>query len=56
MESILPNHFFEFEPGWNNDINFDHESKMLLNVLDIAKKENDIQNYIKDNRNWFIPA
>lgn len=56
MESTLPNHFFEFEPGWNNDINFDHESKMLLNVLDNAKKENDIQKYIEDNKKWFIPA
>lgn len=52
----LTESFFEFELGWNSDINFDHESKMLLNLLDIAKKENDIQIYIKDNKKWFIPA
>lgn len=33
-----------------------YESKMLLNVLDNAQKENYIQKYIKDNKKWFIPA
>ena len=56
MESTLPNHFFEFVSGWNDNIDFGYESKMLLKVLDNAQKENDIQKYIKDNKKWFIPA
>lgn len=51
MESTLPNHFFEFVPRWNDNIDFGYESKMLLKVLDNAQKENDVQKYIKDNKN-----
>ena len=56
MENILPDKFYEFVSGWNDNIDFDQESKLLLNALDNAKKENDIQKYIKDNKKWFIPA
>ena len=29
---------------------------MLLDVINQSKKENDIQNYIKEKKKWFIPA
>lgn len=56
MNGILPGHFLEFAPGWNNNINFEQESELLLAALDNATKENDIQKYIKENKKWFIPA
>lgn len=56
MDYIMPNKFLKFELGWYRDINFDYEAELLLDVLNKANKENDIQSYIKENSKWFIPA
>ena len=53
---VVPKNFYEFKYGWYRDIDLDYEAEQLLKVLDSAKKENDIQNYIKENKKWFIPA
>lgn len=56
MDYTVPKNFYEFQYGWYRDIDLDYEAEQLLKVLDSAKKENDIQNYIKENKKWFIPA
>ena len=56
MDYTVPRNFYEFKYGWYRDIDLDYEAEQLLKVLDSAKKENDIQNYIKENKKWFIPA
>ena len=56
MDYTVPKNFYEFKYGWYRDIDLDYEAEQLLKVLDSAKKENDIQNYIKENKKWFIPA
>lgn len=56
MNINIPKKFIEFEKGWHKKIDFDQEADELLNALNSAKKENDIQRYIKNNKKWFIPA
>lgn len=56
MDFNVPRTFIEFKLGWNRGIDFDKEADLLLNELNNAEKENDIQRYIKDNKKWFIPA
>lgn len=56
MEYIIPSNFLKFESGWHRDIDFDNEAELLLDVLNQANKENDIQSYIKGSQKWFIPA
>ena len=56
MDFKVPSNFIEFDLGWYRGIDFDQEADQLLNILNNAKKENDIQRYIKDNKKWFIPA
>lgn len=56
MDYKAPENFIEFKPGWYRGINFDNEALAFLGALDQAKKENDIQRYIKENKKWFIPA
>ena len=56
MDYTVPKKFYELQYGWYRDIDLDYEAEQLLKVLDSAKKENDIQNYIKENKKWFIPA
>ena len=56
MDFKVPSNFIEFDLGWYQGIDFDQEADQLLNILNNAKKENDIQRYIKDNKKWFIPA
>ena len=56
MDYTVPKNFYEFKYGWYRDIDLDYEAEQLLKVLDSAKKENDIQNYIKENKKWFIPT
>lgn len=56
MDFNAPERFIEFTPGWYRGIDFDCESSNLLEALNNAKKENDIQRYIKENKKWFIPA
>ena len=56
MDYTMPDNFIEFKLGWYRKYDFEYETNQLIRVLDEAKKENDIQKYIKDNRKWFIPA
>ena len=56
MANIVPDNFHIFSRGWHKNINFEKESELLLDVLNTANKENDIQRYIKENKKWFIPA
>ena len=56
MSNMQSNNIIEFFPGWNKNINFDSEAQAFLDVLNSAKKENDVQRYIKNNQKWFIPA
>ena len=56
MDFNTPEKFIEFKSGWYRDIDFDREALDLLDILDKAKKENDIQRYIKENKKWYIPA
>lgn len=51
MDYTVPKKFYELQYGWYRDIDLDYEAEQLLKVLDSAKKENDIQNYIKENKN-----
>ena len=56
MDYTLPDNFIEFELGWYRKYDFEYEADQLAKVLDVSKKENDIQRYIKENKKWFIPA
>ena len=56
MEYKILEQFYKFQYGWQRNLNIDFEAKQFLNVIDSAKKENDVQKYIKENKKWFIPA
>ena len=56
MDYMITDKFIKFQYGWNKGLNLKNESEQFLNVLNSAKKENDVQRYIKDNKKWFIPA
>lgn len=47
MDFKVPSNFIEFDLGWYQGIDFDQEADQLLNILNNAKKENDIQRYIR---------
>ena len=52
MDYTLPDNFIEFELGWYRKYDFEYEANQLAKVLDVSKKENDIQRYIKENKKW----
>lgn len=56
MDYVIPSNFYEFGLGWYRGIDFRNEANLLLDVINQSKKENDIQNYIKEKKKWFIPA
>ena len=56
MDYTLPDNFIEFELGWYRKYDFEYEANQLAKVLEVSKKENDIQRYIKENKKWFIPG
>lgn len=56
MDYKTPENFIEFKPGWYRGIDFDSEATAFLEAINQAKRENDIQRYIKENKKWFIPA
>lgn len=56
MDYKAPENFIEFKPGWYREIDFDSEATAFLEAINQAKRENDIQRYIKENKKWFIPA
>ena len=55
FEHELPVNFKVLHMEDYKKIDFDEESEKLLEVLNRASKENDIQSYIKNNEKWFIP-
>lgn len=56
MDFNVPNHFIDLGSVKTENIDFEEESDKLRNILDFAQKENDVQQYIKQNKKWFIPA
>lgn len=56
MDYYVPGKFLRFELGWYRKIDFDYQAELFFDVLNKAKKENDVQSYIKENEKWFIPA
>lgn len=56
MDFIAPVNFIDLNQYRNAKIDFDYEAQQLRTALDASKKENDIQQYIKNNRKWFIPG
>ena len=53
--SQLPSNFYVYEMSDYHLLNCDKEAKDLLDVINSAKKEGDVQKYIKSNQKWFIP-
>lgn len=51
----LPSNFKVYEIDDYHAINCDKEAKNFLDIINEAKKENDVQRYIKSNQKWFIP-
>lgn len=51
MDYVIPSNFYEFGLGWYQGIDFRNEANLLLDVINQSKKENDIQNYIKEKKN-----
>ena len=43
IDYTLPDNFIEFELGWYRKYDFEYEANQLAKVLDVSKKENDIQ-------------
>lgn len=56
MDFIVPDNFIDLGNIKRANYNFEKEADALQKALDIAKKENDIQQYIKHSGKWFIPA
>lgn len=51
MDFNVPNHFIDLGAVKTENIDFEEESDKLRNILDFAQKENDVQQYIKQNKN-----
>lgn len=51
----LPSNFKVYEMSDYRRIDCQKEAKDFLEIVDAAKKENDVQNYIKRNQKWYIP-
>ena len=56
MDFNVPNHFVDLSNKKNTAFDFEREANKLQQVLDAAKKESDIQQYIKHTGKWFIPG
>lgn len=56
MDFIVPDNFIDLGKINESNYNFEEEADALQKALDAAKKENDIQQYIKRTGKWFIPA
>ena len=50
MDFNVPNHFIDLGSVKTENIDFEEESDKLRNILDFAQKENDVQQYIKQNK------
>ena len=56
MDFIVPDNYIDLGKINESNYNFEEEADALQKALDAAKKENDIQQYIKRTGKWFIPA
>lgn len=56
MHNSIPDTFIDLGYPRHQSIDFDQEAIDFLSILDSAKKENDVQQYIKKNKKWFIPG
>ena len=56
MDYHVPKSFVNLGELRGKNISYDKEAVLFLNVLDNAKKESDVQRYIKNNKKWFIPG
>lgn len=56
MGENIDDSFIRLTKDLYKGINFEDEAQKLEEVLDKAKKERDVQQYIKANKSWFIPA
>lgn len=56
MDFISPSHFIDLGYIKTASIDFKKEADKLRDILDSAKKEGDVQQYIKQTQKWFIPA
>lgn len=56
MDFEIPDNWIELQKCLHGNYDFNQEYDLFLKALDEAKKENDIQRYIKDNKKYFIPA
>jgi len=56
MDFIAPNNFIDIGNIRTSNIDFEKEADIFLSVLDSATRENDVQQYIKQNKKWFIPG
>ena len=53
--SKLPHNFYVYDMAKYHSLDCKRESKDLLEVINSANKESDVQSYIKKNKKWFIP-
>lgn len=53
--SKLPQNFYVYEKDKYHLLDCKRESKDLLEIINSANKESDVQSYIKGNKKWFIP-
>ncbi len=56
MHYNIPDSYINLGYPRHQAINFDKEADNFLTVLNSAKKESDVQRYIKSNEKWFIPG
>ena len=53
--SRLPSNFYVYEKNDYHSLDCQQESEELLEVIKTARKESDVQDYIKRNKKWFVP-
>lgn len=51
----LPSNFHIYEKKDYHLLDCEREARELLSIINSAKKESDVQSYIKSNQKWFIP-
>lgn len=56
MERMIPNNYINLGYPKHQGIDYATEAVAFLEILNTAKKENDVQKYIKNNQRWFIPG
>lgn len=54
--SRLPSNFYVYEMRDFHLLNCKKEAEGLLDIINLSKKEGDVQSYVKHNQKWFIPV